>query len=265
MRFWPKRWAALGVVSIGVLGLSVLGCSGGSPTTPSQVGEALSERAETRNFVFHFAPGDRVDSDWQEQYFRWLSGELGVGLPRKIHYFKYRSRAELGRLTGEQTNAFAVPEQYEVHTIWPGDDHETVHVLVGSQIGHTVGLFSEGIAVAHQVDPVGGRMWPMWSNEHVHTLARRFRRGGTLIALADLLTTSDFVRVDPDVRYPESGSFVRYLIDEYGLDTMLRLVGEVDKDAGAARVRDGFRGVFGISIDRAEEDWHAMLDVWQGP
>jgi hypothetical protein len=231
------------------------GC-GGSPTSPSQ---ALTERTTTAHFVFRFSTGDSVDSAWQEAYHAWAVAELGV-TPPTITYNKYRDRAQMGAITGKgNTNGYAEPSLYTLHTIWPTDNHEVVHVYAGPW-GFPVALFVEGLAVAFQTNPPAGDFVPKWSGTPIHVLAQRFRAQGQLIPIASIAETSAFRARDDNVTYPECGSFVRFLIDTHGIASMQQLYGSMSNDAPLAGVRAAFLNVYGVSLDEAETRWQRFLD-----
>ncbi len=53
--------------------------------------------------------------------------------PGRIVYNRYLSRTQMGSATGQyNTNGFAEPERLTVHTLFPWDNHETVHVYYGA-------------------------------------------------------------------------------------------------------------------------------------
>jgi hypothetical protein len=200
-----------------------------------------------------------VDATWQQAYHEWAVGVLGVTIGRRIVYNKYFDRMHMGEIVGvSNTNAYADPAQFAIHTIWPRDNHEVVH-LYASTFGSPVALFGEGFAVAHQVDPVGGDLTPRWSGTSLHAHARTFRSQGRLIRIADLIQTSDFRRFDSNVTYPEAGSFVRFLIDRDGLERMKSLFARGGANDSVSAVRQAFESVYRRSIDVVEQEWLDML------
>jgi hypothetical protein len=235
-------------------------CGGSSPMGPSGTGTPLLQTLESSAFMFHFASTDTVDAGWQEQFHAWAIAQLQVSPTRRITYNKYMNRSHMGDLTGSySTNAYADPVTYTIHTIWPTDNHETVH-LYASLFGSPVALFGEGIAVAHQTNPVQQDFVPKWNRVSVHRRALDFRRAGTLIPLARLLQTSEFRTFDPDVTYPESGSWVRYLIDVHGLDRMKQVFRSSTPTDSADAVRRIFQTTYGRQIESVETDWLSFIE-----
>jgi hypothetical protein len=170
----------------------------------------------------------------------------------------------MGELIGQSdSNAFADPERFEIHTIWPRDNHEVVH-LYASAWGRPVALWSEGFAVAFQTDPVAGDLEPRWNRVPLHDHARRFRAQGTLIPLAELLTTSGFRRFDANITYPQAGSFVRHVLQVCGFDGVRRIFAAGATGDGAPAVMAQFEAACGRSIADMEAAWLAMLGAGNG-
>ncbi len=231
-----------------------------SPTGPSSTAP-LAETLEASAYVFHFSTGDAVDSIWQQAYYEWAVVALDVRVPQRVSYNKYRNRTQMGDLTGRyNTNGYAEPAAFTVHTIWPTDNHEVIHVY-SALFGSAVALFNEGLAVAHQTDPLQGDFTPRWNGTDVHDWAKNFRRQGTLVPLDRLLASSDFRLVDPNVTYPEAGSFVRFVLDAYGLDRVKQFFRAGNLSDTDDSVRRQFLAVYGRSIADVERDWWAMLDA----
>jgi hypothetical protein len=251
------------VIPLGLLAVAAARC-GGSPTGPSSTGssptaQSLPLFAETANYIFRASDGDTIDTAWQERYHVWATAALGVTERQKIAYNKYTSRAHMQSVIGVgNTNAWADPAAYAVHTIWPIDNHEVVHLLT-SGWGSPVALINEGMAVAFQIDPARD-LTPRWSGVPLHELTRQFRQQGRFVPLAGLTETSSWRSQDPNVVYPESGSFMRWLIDEYGLDRIRALYARAaGPNEPAAGVRAGFAAVYGQTLDELERAWLAFV------
>src|SRR5262245_50773763 len=98
---------ALGSISLAVA-LAACGKHEVSPTGPSPARPAalpLAQTLETSSYVFHFSAGDTVDSAWQQAFYEWAITALDVRVPQRVTYNKYRSRQQMGDLTGRyETN-----------------------------------------------------------------------------------------------------------------------------------------------------------------
>jgi hypothetical protein len=239
---------------------TAIGCGDGNPFTAPSTPAGLTERLETGTHRYAWAPGDGVDIVWQEQYHQWAVATLGITPVGLLNYNKYRDRAHMGQVINVgNTNGFAEGARLAIHTIWPIDNHEVIHVYA-HQWGLPVALFTEGLAVAHQTDPVRGDFVPKWSGEPIHAIARGLRRRRQLHALAQLAASDAFRRLDANQTYPEAGSFVRFLIDTRGLGRLRNVYGSVPVDAPADRVRQAVLAAYGESLDDLERAWHAFLD-----
>ena len=185
--------------------------------------------------------GDTINTEWQERYHAWATATLNVTPRQKILYNRYTSRAHMQAVIGVgNTNAFADPGSYAIHTIWPIDNHEVVHLFT-STWGSPVALVNEGMAVAFQIDPARDLV-PRWSGTPLHDLTRQFRQQGRFVPLAGLTETAAWRNQDPNVAYPESGSFMRWLIDEHALDRIRALNARAaGPNEGAAGVRAAFQ------------------------
>lgn len=222
--------------------------------------DELTRILESEHYTYRMSPGDQVDTLWQETYHDWLTAELGITARRKIEFYKYRDRSQLKRLTGEDTNGFAEPAAYRIHTIWPFDNHEVVHTVAVDRWGSTPALFSEGFAVAHQTVPLRNIYEPHWSGTAVHDLARQYLADDRIPALDQLLESTGFRRFDPEITYPLAGSFVRYLIDTDGLDRVVEFISRSGSDDRADATRANFQAAFGQEVEEAWGRWLTFLE-----
>ncbi len=248
------RWLAASVV----MALSACGGSG-APTSPQQT--PLPVTAESASFRFHSAPNDSVDTNWQEAYHGWATARLGLQMSRKIDYSKYQTRQDMGDHTGKyNTNGFADPATFEIHTLWPTDNHELVHIYT-SLVGRPSDFFNEGIAVALQTDPPAGHFESVFNGVSVHQACQQYLQSGTLVLPLDrVVTTTDFRAISDDVlSYREAGSFMRFVMDTYGTARLLEFFRVSGRDDGLATIQQHFATTVGVSLDTAETAWKTML------
>lgn len=251
--------------TVGAATLLVLVTCGGGPTTPSPavIQQSLPVTMTTTHYVFRYADGDSVQSERQERYHDWAIARLGLTLDRPIAYHKYRDRAHMKAVTGKETNGWADPATYAIHSIWPWDNHEVVHVMT-ALIGRPTDFFNEGIAVSMQMDPQTGRLEAYWSSRAVHDWAHAFRWNRELPRLADMVETNAFRRLDDVKSYPMAGSFVAFLIEERGMDRVKNFFTTGSRTASVADIERQFSAAFGMTLQESETRWHGYLDARYG-
>jgi hypothetical protein len=240
--------------------LPLAACGGsGNQTSPSL--QPLPVVVETPSFRYHYGTGDSVDASWQEAYHAWATARLGVHVLPKIEYFKYRSRQDMGDHTGRyNTNGFAEPSRFEIHTLWPTDNHEVVHIYT-ALVGRPSDFFNEGIAVALQTNPPEANFESVFNGQAVHDACRQYLQFGTLVLPLDrVVTTNDFRGISDDVlSYREAGSFMRFVMDTYGTDRLLDFFRASARDDSLTTIKQRFASSMGVSLDVAETAWKAML------
>ena len=244
-----------------VLALIALGAACGSPTAPSSsdLNSGLPVETTTAHYVFHHADGDRIEAERQETYHAWVVERLGISLDRRIAYYKYRDRSHMHSVTGKVTNGWADPPQFAIHSIWPWDNHEVVHVMT-ALVGRPTDFFNEGIAVALSVDPQNGRWESMWQSQTSHAWCRSFRRDGELPRLSDIVETDAFRQLADTKSYPVAGSFMAFVIETSGMDRVKQFFRSGSRDARRAEVERQFEAACGLTLQQAETRWHSYLD-----
>ena len=245
--------------------------SGASPTSPSPqtptqppsaqvLAQALPLTQESANFTFHYSAGDAVEPQHEEAWLAWAIAHLGVGSPQKIHYYKYLSLGQMQQITGTAANGWADPPSFSVHTIFAWQGHEVVHVLT-ALVGRPSDFFNEGIAVSMQVDPYASDpTQAQWNGVPLDGIARAALAGGRLPHVQSMADTPSF-RVIPDTDgYPWAGSFLQFLVMNYGMAATLEFFrGGAGRDESLSTITSRFEQVYGISLTDADLAWRDHL------
>ena len=207
---------------------------------------------KTEHYAYRWLPGDVIHDaarKFNEESYRIVSEFLGVRKPAEVVYFKYPNRKTKEEYTADQGNAHR--RNQEIHSIWPSDRHEIVHILADGW-GDPPALVAEGLAVYLS----GG-----WQGKKISDAARAVHEGGQWIALGDILDTESF-RLRPDaVTYAIAGSLVEWLAEEEGKEVLRRLYGALQNRAGAAQNRETFSEAVGLSIEGADARLRAYLGL----
>lgn len=248
--------------------LLVLGASAcRTPVIPPTADDplvALSERLATPHYVFHYSPGDFVDVQRSEAYATWASAFFSVTLPRPIEYYKWKDRAQAWDVGEQTTTGLAYPfPEIKIYTYLPWMNHEVCHIY-SLQHGRPTAFFTEGIAVAYQIDPFANDFVARdRSGVPIHDVAVQLKAAGRLLPFTNFITADGWAASDYTITYNEAGSFVRYLTDTFGLVKMQALFVSfgAGANASAATVTLKFQQVYGFSLATAETQWLAFLDA----
>ena len=225
-------------------------------------GDELDVTLESAHYLYRWSAADAgVDTVWQERWHVWVTDRLGLRPGWKIEYRKYRDLAHIQRVTGHPGRGVAEPEKHLFHTVNRLDNHEATHVVWVELVGRTPSFFNEGIAVAHHGDPIRGSFdRAIWNGRDIHEVAAEHVARGDVPALDALLDTDDFWDHDQDVTYPVAGSFVRFLLDEHGVDTFKAFAAGLDGGADPpSRVRARFRERYGRELDERWSAWKRFV------
>lgn len=238
---------------------------GGKPTTPSAGPGPLTETLETEDITFHFGSGDSVNAAWQQAFHEWATTLLGVSPPARVQYYKYRSEAEARGHSGADYRSWADISTFSIHTPDPQHGHEAIH-LYTSLIGWPTDYFLEGLAVGLNLDPFTGA-GPFYVNvtdDNAHTLARRALQRGSLIPIESIVESETFWTRPETTTYPQAGSFVNFLFDEYGVGKLRALTSRLGHSASKQTIISVFETIYGLPLSEAERRWHTYLREWEG-
>lgn len=209
--------------------------------------------AVTEHLRLHFEPNSFAETRiedlkrWQEKSFRTNLQLLKIsGYLYQTDIFIVASRGRMKQLIGEETNGVAYPDKKIVCLIFNeklngSSSHELMHVMAGNVWGLKFKPWiNEGFAIYSDDN---------WHGYRLHDLNKYFLLNKKLIPIEKLV--ADFKSGADTISYPQAGSFVKYLYEEYGVEKV--------KDLWkSGRVRD-FKQVLGKDIFILEKEWHGKL------
>ncbi len=228
--------------------------------------EELGGTVESDHFVIHYPNQrdtvDRLEEMIADHEFRYAQMRDYFGVDpvaksgRKVRSFVYADPDSKGALMGARHTMVAKLWLGEMHILWrhPGDSmlaHELAHIFtepfgagplrlsMQRGIGVNMGLV-EGIATAAEWS--GGELTP-------HEATAAMRQLEMAPDLRRLFGATGFWTEASGPAYTAMGSFVRFLVDEEGMDAFKE-----------AYPRGDFEGAYGRSVEALIDDWEAFLD-----
>ncbi len=209
--------------------------------------------AVTVHLRIHSEPGTlaeaRIDElkQWQEKAYARNLQLLNLSTYSSLtDIFIVGSRERMKQLIGVETNGRAFPKTKVVifvfsETIKAAGSHELMHVMAGNAWkGRPTFWLSEGFACYAD---------DMWHGYRLHDLSKYLLQKKSLASLKELI--ENFGNYSDMVTYPQSGSFVKYLYEQYGVDKVKTLW-----KSGSAKA---LKRMTGKDISTIEQEWHGRL------
>ncbi len=262
----PRRLALLSLCMLTVWQLA--GCRVSRVLLPEvDAGDENWLKKESSHYFIYYRPGSPASqsidqiAELLDSCFEDVLIQLDVNFSSKISYYLYNSSDELERWAGWHRWGFFVGEFEYVAQVYDTprkniSSHETAHVIAYHTIGMSKLIFlNEGIAEAvahcHERTP-GGELV-------IHETCKRLLAQNDLFSLDVLTDNGRFEEIyrSPDARkyYYQSGSLVRYLIDEYGLIKFKSLLPKTTQD----NYKRIFYEIYDQSIEEFGKQWRQFL------
>lgn len=271
-----RRWGAFVIACVCVAGgLSLRGNSGrlGYDIDAEDVQEILGGRLETAHFVIHYATSDDIEEiiglvagDHEFRYAQVVQ-QLGIESSTKIHSYYFANREQKARLMGARDVEMAKPWRREIyleHRGFPHGSlrHEIAHAvaaefgdpLFGVAAQRVLGVpafispgLIEGLAVATDWPGRYDRMTP-------HEAVRALQAMGKKPRIGQLLSLQ-FFNFSSAAGYTTAGSFLRFLLEEYGAPSLRALY----SNGG------DFEAAYHKPLSQLEAEWVAMIAQIQLP
>ncbi len=143
-----------------------------------------------------------------------FTGELNYSRPIRI--IVTPDMAGIKDLTGKTTNGIAFPKEnliVEMDGV-TGACHEILHLIGTNSWGKPKAWISEGMAVYCDDN---------WWGYDLHALARYLQLNRKLTPLKALIRDKGFHSIDPRYSYPQAGSMVRFIDQQYGRQKLIKL------------------------------------------
>lgn len=231
--------------------------------------ETLGGHLQTEHFDIYYDPGsipaDRLhlvaeDHEYNyDQHVAWLGVDVVAWRDgERIRSFIYPSRSVQKRLLGSRNTMVARPWTHELHIRWSSYaegalPHEMAHIFSAAfgagplQLATSGGLIPnigmlEGLAEAAD-----------WPDDELdpHIASAALRRLGKAPDLRVLFNPAGFWSQPSRRAYTLMGSFVRYLVDTYGIDKLK-----------AAYGRGDFMAAYGRSTEDLITEWEGFIDEY---
>lgn len=215
---------------------------------------------QTEHFIFRAlprAPLEKEEIQEAEDLFERLSSLFGVSPPSPIEVFYYPGTETMRKHSG---SSLSFAKNLEVHCCAGALCHEVTHVFVGL-IGAPPFFIHEGLAIGLAKD---GRIWEGSSRtgEPIHSVARELLEKSPSFSVRDLIRGRHLGTVPKRFRirlFYGHASFVKYLVDRYGMERMKRMIAETPRKASCAEVERKLEEVYGKEVSVLQEEWIEFL------
>ena len=228
-------------------------------------------KRKSSHYVFHYfensLAAEEIEKivETQEQNYRKIIKILGLENKRKIDYYLYPSEKIKESLMGDNGYGNAiwveiekikvwVPKKFEVHCLYNNKiqcigPHEDTHLL-SLPYGAATFLFSEGLAEF---------MDEKWQGREIDIWAKEYFKKNKLYAIKFLMENKNWDKVDDMIAYPQSGSFIKYLINTYGIEKFKKMHQDLSRNKTS---RENIRVVeknCSKTIEEIEKNWKGCI------
>lgn len=229
-------------------------------TNKETLNAKLQTSTSTDNFVIHFKSKTMFDNSTKylallhEYYLDRVKTQLHVPFRTKIDLYIFRNKEEKQELIGAENANVAKPWLKQIYLNY-GDyeetlKHELVHVVAGD-FGTTPlrvadnfnSAMIEGLAVAIDDN---------YDGLPVHNLAKLAWESNYRVSIPALFEGANFFSQTSSVSYVYAGSFVKYLIENFGIQKVERLYSNMD-----------FKKLCGKNINLLAEDYYRFLSDYK--
>ena len=181
----------------------------------------------TKHYVFTYKEDSLAAKDIkkiakiQEECLTKISNTLKVSFTEKIKYYLLESAKEIGKLYGinEPINGFAVWGENKIYALYNDKikcigPHEDTHLISFVINTPKSNFIVEGLAMYFD------EKWWGLDND---VWASYYKANNKDLSISNLLSNEEFDSLNCEITYPIAGSFVKYLINRFGVDKFIQL------------------------------------------
>jgi len=210
--------------------------------------------SKTENFTFHWLAGSEYpegSKDFQQELFDYYCSRLGISRTERptVSTYFYPDSVTLFETVGTRMLKRSYWDEREIHSIYPVDDHEIIHIIT-KPYGILPLALTEGTAFYLIVN---------YKGRPILSIAQDLLKGDGLPYLDDILDPGNMRRMNPDVVAATAASFVGYLLELGGPNKFLELHREANAVKRPADFRKAFERVYDVPMEEAEEEWRTTL------
>lgn len=203
----------------------------------------------------------------QEQGYKKILKKLEAKNRKVIEYYFYPSRKIKKKLMGDEGNGNAIwleikkekkiwkPKKFEIHALYNKKtqcvgEHEDTHLL-SSYLGMAIFLFCEGLSEF---------MSEKWRGRDIDFWAKKYLNKNKLYSLKFLADNKNWDNVDNLIAYSQAGSFVRFLIENYGIEKFKDVYQRLSRLNSYEDNLDIIKKVYSKKIDGLEKEWKVKIN-----
>lgn len=228
----------------------------GFATTESSLKGYLKEKMLSDDFLICYS--DSINDNLRTEIFlnhqfsfQKIEKILGFKPKRKVTSFVFSNRMQKGELFGAENADVAKPWSYQIfieeQTSWSTIKHELAHVI-SAEIGTTPFKVAEYFNPA-MIEGFAMAIENNYSGYDPHYLAFIAFNSEYKVSLKEIFTGLHFFENVSSISYIFSGSFIKWLMSEYGIENILKLYSDVD-----------FKKYYHKGIEELEEDYYNFLN-----
>lgn len=202
-------------------------------------------KKETDRFEYFYRRGTPPETalSMNDAYATSIEALLGLKHPAKIKYYIYENALHKLEITGALSETHH--EGDIIHALSWDQKHDIVHVLM-NQVGRSTPFLEEGI-VFYALSVI--------LNKNIHKGILSMVLSDSTLPIQKLIIPKIFKKAPQGITEAHAGSFVSFLVDQYGIDTFKKLYPIQPTTNIQKELPKRFLKLYGMNFDEVETAW----------